>query len=172
LRTSRSSSKLNPAEQAKYAENFEAIFGKGGSAKKIAVITEEARTALMRLGLGEIQIAALAEGKSVAFTLSGAAEGTVAVSQLTPQGRLRVGIYTIKNEGGGLADFMTFEAKARAAAKALGANELEVLGVAINNARLKATLEAGGFTKTTLEIPAELGGGTTTDVISRVEPVK
>ena len=108
----------------------------------------------------------------MAFTLPGAADGTVGVAQLTPLGRLRVGLYTIKNEGGGLADFMTFEAKAQAAARALGAKELEILGIAINNPKLRSVLEGGGFTKTTLEVPEELGGGTTNDVISRIEPVK
>ena len=53
----------------------------------------EAQAALGRLGMGELQLQALAAGKSVAFQLSDAAEGTVAVAQLTAEGRLRVGIY-------------------------------------------------------------------------------
>jgi len=47
--------------------------------------------------------------------LAGAAEGSIAVAQFAKQIRLRLGIYTLKNEGGGLMDFMAFESKGRAA---------------------------------------------------------
>ncbi len=136
------------------------------------VLSEEARIALGLLGIGEGQLQSLAEGKPIAFNLSGAAESTVTVAQFTPEGKLRVGIYTIKNEGGGLNDFLAFESRAQAAARAIGATELELMGVEITNLKLRAALERGGFTKTTLPVPEELGGGTFTDVISRVEPVK
>jgi hypothetical protein len=133
-------------------------------------LSAEARIALGGLGVGESQLQVLAAGEPVAFTLSGAAEGTVTVAQLTAEGRLRLGIVTIKNVGGRLIDFMTFEAKAQAVARALGAKELELLGIEINNPKLRAVLERGGFTPTTMPIPEELGGGTL-DAISRVEPV-
>ncbi len=84
---------------------------------------------------------------------------------------MRVGIYTIKSEGGGLVDFLTFESRAQAAAKAIGATELELMGVEVTNPKLRTVLERGGFTKTTMPVPEELGGGMFTDVISRVEPV-
>jgi hypothetical protein len=63
--------------------------------------SEEGRTALERLGIGEAQLQALSEGKPVAFNLLGAAESTVTIAQFTSEGRLRVGIYTIKHEGAG-----------------------------------------------------------------------
>jgi hypothetical protein len=108
----------------------------------MATLTEEARTALRRLGLEETQLWAL-----------------------------RVGIYTIRNVGGGLRDFLTFESRAQAAAAAVGAKELELMGVEITHAKLRAVLERGGFVPTTMPVPEELGGGTFNDVISRVEPV-
>jgi hypothetical protein len=136
------------------------------------VFSGEARIALERLGIGEAQLRSLSEGSPVAFNLSGASESTVTVAQFTPEGRLRVGIYTIKNEGGGLGDFLTFELRAQVAAKAIGATELELMGIEGTNPKLRAVLELGGFTKTTMPVPEELGGGTFTDVISRVESVQ
>lgn len=133
-------------------------------------MSDEVRVALGRIGMGEWQVEGLAAGKSVAFTLSGAAEGTVAVAQLTAWGRLRIGIYTMKNVGGGLLDFMTFEAAVQAAARALNAKELELLGIEVTNPKLQAVLERGGFTPTTLPVPDELGGGTF-NAISRIEPL-
>jgi hypothetical protein len=134
-------------------------------------LSDEAKAALGRLGVGEAQLPGLAVGKPVAFVLAGAAEGTIAVAQVTAEGRLRVGIYTIKNVGGGLGDFMVFQAKAQAAARALGAKELELLGIEVTNPRLRAVLERGGFGPTTMPVPEELGGGTL-NAVSRIEPVK
>jgi hypothetical protein len=74
--------------------------------------------------------------------------------------------------GGGLTDFLTFAARATAAAKAIGANELELMGVEITNNKLRRTLERGGFARTTMPVPEELGGGTFEDVISRIETVE
>ena len=74
--------------------------------------SKEAKAALGRLGMGDDHLPDLAKGNPVAFGVSGAAAGTIAVAQLTPQGRLRVGIYIIKNVGGGLADLLTFESNA------------------------------------------------------------
>ncbi len=71
---------------------------------------------------------------------------------------------------GAVAAFMTFEARAQDAAKALGVKELELLGIALNNPKLQAALERGGFTPTTIAAPEELGGGIV-NAISRVEPV-
>ena len=80
-------------------------------------------------------------------------------------------IYTIMNVGGGLADFMSFDSQARATAKALGVKEVELLGIEVNNPKLRAVLQRGGFTPTTLEVPDELGGGTF-EALSRVELVE
>jgi hypothetical protein len=130
----------------------------------------EARLALNLLGMGESEQQGLAAGKPVAFTLQSAAEGTVSVAQLTAEGRLRLGIYTIRNVGGGLSDLLSFEARAQAAARALGARELELLAIEVTNPRLEAVLKRGGFTPTTMPAPDELGGGTF-DAIARVEPL-
>ena len=97
---------------------------------KAMVFSGESRTALFRLGVGEHQLEAVAAGKPVAFYLSDAAEGTTAVLLLTAEGRLRVGIYTIQNkEGRGLQDFLIFDIKARAVAKAMAAREIELMGL-------------------------------------------
>jgi hypothetical protein len=133
--------------------------------------TAEAKIALGRLGMGESHLLDLAVGEPVAFILSGAAEGTIAVAQFTAEGRLRVGIYTIKNVGGGLDDFMMFEARAQAAASALGAKELELIAIEITNPQLRSVLERGGFAPTTMPVPVELGGGIF-NAISRIEPVQ
>jgi hypothetical protein len=109
----------------------------------------------------------------LAFDLPGATPGIVTVAQLTTERRLRVGICTVKKEGdvlGAVVAFMTFEARAQDAAKALGVKELELLGIALNNPKLQAALERGGFTPTTIAAPEELGGGIV-NAISRVEPV-
>jgi hypothetical protein len=151
------------------ARDMEAMAKNPPSAR---AFSEKARMALELLGVGETQLQSFAEGQPIAFNLSGATESPVTVAQFTREGRLRVGIYTIKNEGGGLGDFLTFESRAQAAARAIGATELELMGVEVTNLKLRAALERGGFTQTTMAVPEELGGGIFTDVISRVEPVK
>lgn len=134
------------------------------------MFSAQACATLQNLGLEDAQIQGFATGSSVAFNLAGTVDGTVAVARLLPTGRLQVGIYTIRNVGGGLADFATFEARALAAARALGASEIEFMGIEVANSQLRAVLERGGFTPTTLPAPEELGGGTL-DAISRIEPV-
>jgi hypothetical protein len=134
-------------------------------------LSAEARVAFSRLGMGESHLRDLAAGKAVVFSLLDAAEGTLTVAQLTAAGRLRVGIYTINNIGGGLRDFMTFQARTQAAAKALGAKELELLGIEMTNPEFQAVLERGGFVPTTIPVPEELGGGTF-NAISRVDSVQ
>ena len=132
----------------------------------------EARAALFRLGVGEHQLKAVAASKPVAFYLSDAAEGTTAVLLLTAEGRLRVGIYTVQNkEGSGLQDFLIFDIRARAVAKAMAVREIELMGIEMTNSRLEAALVLGGFTPTTMPVPEELGGGTF-NAISRVEPME
>lgn len=71
----------------------------------------------------------------------------------------------------GSVDFMTFEARAQAAARAIGATEVELMGLEMTNDKLRVALEQGGFHATTLPVPEELGGGTF-QALSRVEPVK
>jgi hypothetical protein len=66
--------------------------------------TDDARTALQRLGLAEKDIQALGEGKPVGFALSGAPDGTISIAHFPSPDRLQVGIYTIENMGGGLSD--------------------------------------------------------------------
>lgn len=97
--TSRAGSAEIVAPVAEAAAKAEIATPKGGM--QPSALSPEAQAALDDLGMGPSQRQALAADKSVAFTLSDAAEGTVAVAQLTAEGRLRIGIYTIKNIGGG-----------------------------------------------------------------------
>ncbi len=115
--------------------------------------------ALQRLGLSEAQVGAVEAGLPVAFLLADAAEGTIGIVRLIPQLRLQVGIYTVKNVGGGLRDLMTLEARASAAARAIGVPAVELLGIEITNPVLRETLEHGGFAPTEIPVPDELGGG-------------
>jgi hypothetical protein len=134
-------------------------------------LTEEARVAFLKLGLSENQLPDLMAAKPVAFYLSGASKGLVAVVQIAGR-RLRSGIYTIDNKGGGLRDFATFETNSRVAAFSLKMLELELMGIDVYNPLLRAALVNGGFTPTTLEVPEDLGSGFFTDVISRVEELE
>ena len=104
----------------------QAAKGAGDVMGEATPLSFEARSALGRLGVEASQLEALAARLPVAFTLSGAAEGTVIIAQFTAERRFRIGIATIRNVGGGLADLMTFELKAQTAARALGAKELEL----------------------------------------------
>jgi hypothetical protein len=136
----------------------------------MTAFSPDASAALQRLGLTETQLRALEKGRVVAFMLSGVAEGTVCIARLPSRERLQLGIYTIRSVGSGLNDFITFELKARTAAKAVGAQELELMGIEITNDDLRAVLEQGGFSPTSLPVPEELGGGTF-DALSRVESI-
>src|SRR5262249_43518191 len=142
---------------------------KNGAKELAWELSDDARVALHRLGVAESQLEDFVEHKSVAFDLPGGTPGIVTLAQLTPEGRLRVGIYTIKNTDGALGDFMAFQARAEAAARALGAKELEVLGIELTNPKLEAVLKRGGFTPTTMPAPEDLGGGTF-NAISRIDP--
>lgn len=106
----------------------------------------------------------------MAFLLSEAEDGTIAVAILTPEGRLRVGIYTIKHVGGGLLDFLRFDSLAQATARTLGLEDVEILGLEITCPRLQAVLERGGFHATTMPVPEELGGGIF-QAISRIQAI-
>lgn len=46
------------------------------------------------------------------------------------------------------------------------------MGIEVTNPKLRTVLERGGFAKTTMPVPEELGGGMFADVISRVESVR
>jgi hypothetical protein len=134
------------------------------------MLTSQAKTALRRFGLSRSQFPDFEAGKPVAFYLRKADPGTIVVIQMKQEARLRAGVYTIRDPGGGLADFLIFEANARRSARALGAEELEILAIEVTNKTLKAVLEGGGFLPTTMEAPEALGDGTF-DAISRIEPV-
>jgi hypothetical protein len=63
-----------------------------------------------------------------------------------------------------------FDRKAPTAARALGAREIEIMGIEVANPWLRDILIRGGFAPTTGSVSEELGGGIF-NAISRVEPV-
>lgn len=134
-------------------------------------LTEEARTALVQLGVVPLQFESIVQGKPIAFLLASAAEGTTVILELSAEERLRIGIFTIKNELDGLRDILLFDIRAQCVARALGVKEIEIMGIEINNPQLEAALIHGGYTRTTGLVPEELGGGTF-EALSRVEPVQ
>lgn len=129
-----------------------------------------AQIAFHRLGLTLEDLQSLIDGKSVAFTFPNAAEGITGIARILSSNRLQIGIYIINNPGGGLIDFLAFDARARAAARAIGAAELELIGVEITNPGLRAVLERSGFMPTVVDVPEELGGGTA-NALARIDPV-
>jgi hypothetical protein len=135
-------------------------------------ISEELKVALELLGLTPEQQASLLQGQPTAFLFPSADEGLIGIAlYISSQQRLRIGIYTINNPGEGLTDFLSFEARSHVAARELGAREVELLGIEINNAQLREVLERGGFTPVTIAVPEELGGGIA-NAVSKIFLVK
>jgi hypothetical protein len=73
--------------------------------------------------------------------------------------RLRSGIITLREKGGGFGVLAKFRAKSRSMARVFSADELELFGGAVINHRLESILLRHGFTRLTEHIPEALGGG-------------
>jgi hypothetical protein len=134
-------------------------------------ISDKLKEALTALGFAPEQQADLIRGEPTAFVFPSADEGLIGVAQyIAHRRRLRIGIYTINNPGGGLMDFLAFETRSHAAAIALSAREVELLGIEVTNAKLLEVLERGGFTPTFILVAEVLGGGSA-KAVSTVFPV-
>lgn len=126
--------------------------------------------ALRDLGLNQAQRSAFFRAESVVFHFPTREEPAIAVAHLAGS-RLRCGIISIRDVGGGVRDLGQFRDRCQAVARSFGASELELFGAAVINQRLQALLVRQGFARLTELVPEELGGGTM-EVLSRVFPVR
>lgn len=83
-----------------------------------------------------------------------------------------MGILHIENVGGrATRRFGMFRTRARELARAVGANELELFGGAIQNPKIGKMLTRQRFVPGTFTLPDALGSGQI-DILSRVYPVR
>lgn len=125
---------------------------------------------LRNLGLNRTQRRDFYRGDLVVFEFPTPSSPAIAAVQILGT-RLRSGIISIRDVGGGVADFGRFRRQSLDAAKAFRLTELELFGGAIINPRLEAMLLRHGFCRLTAPIPDALGGGTM-EILSRVYPVQ
>jgi hypothetical protein len=93
---------------------------------------------------------------------------TIATLQWTGT-RLRAGLFSVHDtSGAGMRAFTGFRGWARLIARVMGAEALELQGIAVTNPRIEQMLLRQGFTRQTVEIPEALGGGGTVEVCSKV----
>jgi hypothetical protein len=64
--------------------------------------------------------------------------------------------------------FTGFRRLARQIARVMGAEELELQGIAVTNLRIAQMLLRQGFTRQMVAIPEALGGGGTVEIFSKV----
>lgn len=67
-----------------------------------------------------------------------------------------------------IATFTGFRGRARQTARVMGAEALELQGIAVTNPRMVQMLLRQGFTRQTVEIPEALGDGGTVEVFAKV----
>jgi hypothetical protein len=89
---------------------------------------------------------------------------------------LKSGIFTIKfPEGTPPAQsafaFAQFKTQSIRVAKAAGATQIELAGIAITNPDVAAALSKQGFTPKIVDVPAALGGGSV-QVLTKTFPVR
>jgi hypothetical protein len=125
--------------------------------------------ALRALGIDRKRRRAFVQGEVVVFDLQTEGEPGIAVIQVVGK-RIRSGIISIVDVGGGVSDLTRFRGQALDVARAFAANELEIYGGAIINQRLEALLLRQGFSRAIEAIPEMLGGGMM-EIVSKVFPV-
>jgi hypothetical protein len=138
--------------------------GSGGAGIKLSQVR-----ALRDFGLDKAARRAFFGGEAVVFEAKTAAKPT-AVLQKQPD-TLSAGILQIKAPGAGAQAFSQFRGAATGVAKSLGLPKLELMGIAIINPELAATLSRAGFTPATRDVPSALGGGKV-EVLTRTFPVR
>jgi len=111
-------------------------------------------------------------GEAVPFSLSTTGgDPTLGFVQRTGR-RLRAGIVDVKALSGfGARAFLQFGERIRTVARAIGAAELELFGVAVINPRIEAMLIRHGFVPGETMIPEAFGGGTVPS-LSKLFPVR
>jgi hypothetical protein len=124
---------------------------------------------LRDLGLDRAQRRKFFLGEAVVYILRSGGGSGIGMVQLV-QERLRSGIISISNVGGGLGDLRRYRDRSIALANAVQAREIELFGAAVVNPRLEALLLRQGFRPAIENVPDILGGGTV-EILSRVYPV-
>ena len=124
---------------------------------------------LRDLGLSLLARQAFFQGVVVAFAIpTVGGHPTIATLQWTGT-RLRAGLFSVHDtSGAGIRAFAGFRGRARQTARVMGAEELEIQGIAVTNPRVEQMLLRQGFTRQTVEIPEVLGGGGTVELFSKV----
>jgi hypothetical protein len=93
---------------------------------------------------------------------------TIATVQWTGT-RLCAGLLSVHDtSGGGMHAFTGFRGRARQMARMMGAEALELQGIAVTNPRIEQMLLRQGFTRQTMVIPEALGGGGPVEIFSKV----
>jgi len=114
---------------------------------------------LRSFGLNDAQIEAFLRGENVVYEANYGA--TNVIGEIHFQGgRLSSGIVSITNRSGsGQLGFLRFRNQSFAVARALGLDEIEIVGYAVINNDILSLLPEYGFTPTVRPIPEALGGG-------------
>jgi hypothetical protein len=124
---------------------------------------------LRDLGLSLVERRAFFQGVVVAFeipTIGG--DPTIATVQWTGT-RLCAGLFAVHDtSGAGVRAFTGFRGRVRRLAWVMGAEALEMQGIAVTNPRIEQMLLRQGFTRQTAEIPEALGGGGTVEIFTKV----
>jgi hypothetical protein len=128
------------------------------------------RQALQDLGLDREQQKAFLQGKAVIYTFPRKTGPAIAFIQKVGS-RLRSGLISLSEEGGGFEALARFRGKSRALAMTFAADQLELFGGAVINQRLEDILIRHGFTRETEPVPEALGGGTM-EILTKIFQVK
>jgi hypothetical protein len=95
-------------------------------------------------------------GEQVLVTLRSEGSPGIAVIQRSAE-RVRCGVFSIRDPGGGFLTLARFKANAVRLAKAFDCREVELFGAVITNDRLREMLLRQGFVASTAPCPDELG---------------
>lgn len=120
--------------------------------------TKEQADALEALGLAGDQQDAFCGGEEVVFFFPTQKEPGIGVIQLAAE-RLRCGIVSVKDAGGGLMSLARFRANSFRVARAFQRKELELFGAAVVNPRFAELLQRQSFVGRIVACPDDLGGG-------------
>ncbi len=131
-----------------------------------------AQLALEEAGVKESESLALRllSGEEVMLNLPTAGgKDTIVMAQMQ-NNVLRSGILSISEKSGAenaIRAFKDFRKLSRVLATAIGANEYELLGIAIMNEKIEKMLLKLSFIPQTIEVPKSLGGGTVEALVGR-----
>lgn len=129
-------------------------------------LTDEQAAALGALGLDADQFESFALGLEIVFYFPTQSDPGIALAQWQSE-RIRCGIFSIDDPGGGLITLMQFRSNAQRLASAFEAEELELFGAALLNDKLRELLIRRSFERKVVGCPEALGGGEM-EILSKV----